>query len=139
METKRLHNVRQKEFLTFFPASFVQLCEAFISAAQDDDDERVRGWFPRRCVKIPEHPHHHHSDEDHASSTQTNDKGDVVKSSPTSATSSPSKGKEVKDGSLKEKDKSKSSLSQGSGATGTTPTSGARKRAKKDKKKETEK
>ena len=117
------------------------------NTALQDEDERVRGWFPRRCVKIPDHRSYHHHGEagDHTSQSVINEHDqeakpennlkvqDVcVKPKPTSSSVS-----QAKEGSLKRsRDKSKTSHTREGVASGTTPTAGARKRVKKDKKKE---
>ena len=120
----------------------------FLVLAQQDEDERVKGWFPRRCVKLPEKYYStNDSDKQTSSDAKTGqsskqrtieDHEDDVKAKPASLSTT----SKAQTNTAQKKSKVTQSPSGGSesGASGTTPTSGARKRAKKsktDKKKET--
>ena len=107
--------------------------QCFLITALQDSGERVRGWFPRSCVKIPDYDYS--KDSDRASQEREIKSDHLDKKTPESKTTtdSPSKG-EGKAGTKRGEEKTKS---EGGGAMGTTPTSGARKRSKKTKKKET--
>ena len=99
----------------------------------------MKGWFPRRCVKLPDSYYSNDSGNKQASSDTKNSKQetsenheDVVKAKPPSA-SVALKSKGAAGDSQEKKPKVTQSTSEGDGASGTTPTSGARKRAKKSK------
>lgn len=113
------------------------LYASFISAEQDEG-ERVKGWFPRRCVKLPDSYYSSDSGDKQASSdakteqnskqkTVENHKDEVKEKPPSSSTASKTKGD-----TQKNPKRTQATAGEG-GASGTTPTSGARKRAKKSK------
>ena len=114
-------------------ALYMLVYHCYLITALQDSGERVRGWFPRSCVKIPNYDDS--KDSDRASQEREVKSNHLDKETPESkpTTASPSKG----EGKAATKRGDEKTKSEGGGAMGSTPTSGARKRSKKTKKKET--